>query len=765
MGKSNQKKKKIVRYGVVILLLIYYFCLPTPLFDTPYATVVNDAEGKLIGARIAQDGQWRFSPSYDVPDKVVKALLLFEDEYFYWHWGVNPVAILRAVKQNIVAKRIVSGGSTLTMQTVRLARNRARTFSEKLVEVIWATRLEFRYSKKEILNLYVAHAPFGGNVVGIEAASWRYFGHEAQDLSWAEAATLAVLPNSPSMIHLAKRRGELKEKRDRLLQKMWRKSLLSREDYLLAVDEPLPEKPHPMPQYAPHLVTHYFLHSPGKTHRTTLDLELQKEAESLLLRWNREFKRSDIRNIAAIVVDVWKNEVVSYCGNINFERGKEGQVDVINSPRSSGSILKPFLYGAMLSEGMLLPQTLLPDIPVTIDGFSPQNYNLQFEGAVPADEALARSLNIPSVFLLKEYTVPKFYNLLKQFGLTTLTNPASHYGLSLILGGAECKLGEVTAAYVLLGRKVQNLPGVALNLYGKPTSQHTGVDIPLSKGAIWQTLNALKEVNRPEEIDWKSISSMRPISWKTGTSYGFRDGWAVGLNQRYAIGVWVGNATGEGKVGLTGARTAAPVMFDLFNLLPEAHWFNEPEGEFIDVEICKKSGHLSGRYCEEKETIHALPVGIRSEVCPYHHEVWVTPDGKYQVYQDCVDQLPVVQQKWFTLPPVWEWYYKKHHADYRVLPPLMDGCIGEEHLPMQFIYPQDWARISLPKQLDGSAGRLTFDLVHSVPSKEVYWHLNGVFVGTTKNIHKYTAVLLEGKHNLTVVDEDGNTLSISFTIM
>lgn len=428
MGKSNQKKKKIVRYGVVILLLIYYFCLPTPLFDTPYATVVNDAEGKLIGARIAQDGQWRFFPSYDVPDKVEKALLLFEDEYFYWHWGVNPIAILRAVKQNIVAKRIVSGGSTLTMQTVRLARNRARTFSEKLVEVIWATRLEFRYSKKEILNLYVAHAPFGGNVVGIEAASWRYFGHEAQELSWAEAATLAVLPNSPSMIHLAKRRGELKEKRDRLLQKMWRKSLLSREDYLLAVDEPLPEKPHPMPQYAPHLVTHYFLHSPGKTHRTTLDLELQKEAESLLLRWNREFKRSDIRNIAAIVVDVWKNEVVSYCGNINFERGKEGQVDVINSPRSSGSILKPFLYGAMLSEGMLLPQTLLPDIPVTIDGFSPQNYNLQFEGAVPADEALARSLNIPSVFLLKEYTVPKFYNLLKQFGLTTLTNPASHYG-------------------------------------------------------------------------------------------------------------------------------------------------------------------------------------------------------------------------------------------------------------------------------------------------------------------------------------------------
>ena len=649
-------------------------------------------------------------------------------------------------------------------KAIRLARNESRTFREKLIEMIWATRLEFRASKEEILSMYISHAPFGGNVVGLDAAAWRYFGHSADDLSWAESAMLAVLPNAPAMIHLSKGRKTLLDKRNRLLKQLLEKKTIDSSTYELAISEPLPDEPHPLPQIAPYLVSRFYQERNGEYSRSTINKGIQTQIEDLAERWSNEFRRSDIRNLAILVIDIPSNQVVAYCGNVHFDQKQGGnQVDVIQAPRSTGSILKPFLYYAMLQEGSLLPDMLLPDVPVNINGFTPQNFSMQFEGAVPASEALARSLNIPAVTMLQRYGVPKFHSFLQQIGLKTINRSSSHYGLSLILGGAEATLWDVTNAYAMMGRSLLQLPQRSCSLL-LPTSRITESTDPFQPGAVWQTFDALKEVNRPEEIDWKSIPSMQTIAWKTGTSYGFRDAWAVGVTPRYAVGVWVGNATGEGKPGLVGAQTAGPVLFDIFNLLPASSWFTRPTGIFVEAEVCRKSGHLKGRFCDETDTLLVLPAGLRTEACPYHHLVTLSADESQRIYENCANTEPTLQKSWFTLPPVWEWYYKQHHPEYKPLPPFKAGCGEDTFQPMQFIYPPMNARIKLPKQLDGSKGFLTVELAHSNPNATIFWHLDETYQAQTQDFHKISLQPAAGKHSLTAVDGEGNTISTTFFV-
>ena len=762
--------RKVIFILITILVIAYIFCLPRQLFHVPYSTVVTDRNGELLGARIASDGQWRFPPRNTTPEKIKQCLITFEDRHFYHHWGVNPVSTGRAAYQNLKNKRIVSGGSTLTMQTIRLARNKSRTFGEKFIEMILATRLEFRASKEKILSMYVSHAPFGGNVVGLDAAAWRYFGHSSEELSWAEAAMLAVLPNAPAMIHLSKSRQSLLNKRNRLLKQLYGRKIIDSSTYELAISEPLPDEPHPLPQIAPHLVSRFYQERNGKYSVSTIDRGIQTQIENAAERWSNEFNRSDIRNLAILVIDIQTNQVVAYCGNVNFKRKQSGnQVDVIQAPRSTGSILKPFLYYAMLQEGSLLPHTLLPDIPININGFTPQNFSLQFKGAVPASEALARSLNIPAVTMLQKYGAPKFHTFLRQIGLKTINRPASHYGLSLILGGAEATLWDVTNTYAYMGRSLLQLPQTECSLLLSDSENSEAVtsakttDI-FQPGAVWQTFNALTEVNRPEEIDWKSIPSMHPIAWKTGTSHGFRDAWAVGVTPHYAIGVWVGNATGEGKPGLVGARTAGPVLFDIFSLLPPTQWFKRPGNVFVKTEVCRKSGHLKGRFCEETDTLLILPAGLKTEACPYHHLITLSADETHRIYENCANLEPTIQKSWFTLPPVWEWYYRQHHPEYSPLPPFKPGC-GEDALqPMQFIYPPMNARIVLPKQMDGSPGYMTAELAHGNPATTIFWHLDNTYLTQTQDFHKISLQPTPGKHSLTAVDSAGNTVTTTFYI-
>ena len=756
--RLNSKKRKIGLVLLVLLLVAYYFCLPRRLFNAPYATVVNDRNGELLGARIADDGQWRFPPCDTVPEKFKICLTQFEDRYFRYHWGVNPLAIGRALVQNIRAGRIVSGGSTITMQLIRISRNKNRTFLEKCYEAILATRIEFRYSKNKILAMYASHAPFGGNVVGLDAAAWRYFGHSANQLSWAESVTLAVLPNAPAVLHPSKNRDSLLEKRNRLLKRLKDEKIIDETTCDLALSENLPGEPLPLPQVAPHLVSYFYNKQKGQQWVSTIDKNLQLRVEDILSRWQNEFLANNIRNLAALVIDVKTNQVVAYCGNTQFSSNVSGnQVDIIQANRSTGSILKPFLFCAMLQEGEILPRTLLPDIPVNINGFSPQNFNLKYEGAIPASEAVSRSLNVPLVSMLRKYSVPKFYDFLKVNRVAALPFPSEHYGLSLILGGAEAKLGDVSGAYANMARTLLGLEptNYSLVLHEVPEK----IAATFKRGAVWQVFNCLTEVNRPEQIDWKELPSMPKIAWKTGTSYGFRDAWAIGVTPQYVVGVWVGNASGEGRPNLTGAQTAGPVMFDIFELLHPSRWFEMPEGEFIEAEICRQSGHLKGRFCEDVDTLLICPEGLRTEPCPYHICVNLTPDKRFRVYEQCAENNATLQESWFLLPPAWAWYYRQKHPEYKSLPPLLPGC-GEDSLnPMQFIYPQSNTTVYLQKQMDGSIGDITFELAHGNRNATVFWHIDNEYITSTTDFHKLSVKLAAGIHIITVVDDEGNTLS------
>jgi penicillin-binding protein 1C len=560
------------------------------------------------------------------------------------------------------------------------------------------------------------------------------------------------------MLHLSKNRKALLSKRNRLLKRLQEKDIIDETTCELAISEDLPGEPLPLPQIAPHLVDYFYQTHTGEQCVSTIDKSIQMRTEDILERWNYELNQSGIRNLAAIVIDVKKNQVIAYCGNVQFNENNSGnQVDIILAERSTGSILKPFLYCAALQEGEILPQTLLPDIPININGFTPQNFNLQFEGAVPAGEAVSRSLNIPLVSLLRKYSVPKFYDFLKHNHIANLPKPSTHYGLSLILGGAEAQLGDIANAYANMARTLLGLENAHYTL--RPDEVMQKSKNTFQPGAVWQVFEVLTEVNRPEQIDWKTLPSMQKIAWKTGTSYGFRDAWAVGVTPGYVVGVWAGNASGEGKPNLTGARTAGPVMFDIFDLLPTSEWFNAPTGEFVEVEVCRQSGHLKGRFCEETDTVLICTNGLRTDPCPYHIGVNLTADERFRVYESCVGTEATVRQNRFVLPPAWAWFYKKYHPEYKSLPPFLPGCGESSFLPMQFIYPQGNTKVHLPKQLDGSNGEITFELAHSNRDATVFWHIDNEYITSTTDFHKLPVRIQAGIHYVTVVDDEGNTLS------
>jgi penicillin-binding protein 1C len=763
----------------------FWFSLPRPLFDDPYSTVVLDRQGDLLGARIADDGQWRFPPVDSVPLKYRKAALLYEDRFFYYHPGVNPLSLIRALWQNLRSGEIISGGSTLTMQVIRLARKgKSRTIPEKILEMWLALRLEVTVSKEKILCLYASNAPYGGNVVGIDAASWRYFGRPAEQLSWAETAMLAVLPNAPSLVHPGKNRSRLLSKRNRLLDQLNQHGLIDSLECELAKLETLPEKPLPLPAVSPHLVDRIYLRQRGEKVRTTLDGSFQRQVSMILEDHHKQLSYNNIHNACCLVLDTPTGEVLAYVGNTRSGDKPEfgGAVDIITAPRSTGSILKPILFCLMLEEGEILPGTLVPDIPTQYTGYSPKNFSLSYDGAVPARRALARSLNVPAVRMLQSHGVERFYFQLQELGIQTLRYPAAHYGLSLILGGAEGSLWEITGVYASMGRILDRYnrsglyctqdihpPGYVYRSGAEQSTLPTTADNnhPVSAASVWLTFQSLLQVNRPaSQAGWQRFNSSHKIAWKTGTSFGFRDAWAIGTSPAYTVGVWAGNADGEGRPGLTGIAVAAPILFDVFNILPRSTWFRPPEDELYPASVCRISGHLPGPNCSEMDTLFIPDRGRVSPPCPYHREIHLSPDGTYRVNSDCQDLSDMRHESWFVLPPAQEWYYRAKNPEYQMLPGIHPDCISSDDIEfMEMIYPRHAARIYLPRVMNGSLGEIILEAAHRDPSSMIHWHLNESFIGSTRHIHKLGIAPGKGSYTLTLVDERGYSLVHRFEII
>lgn len=763
------KKRLIKRVCFYSFLIWYIQALPNKLFNDSYSTVLVGRDGKLLGAHIAKDGQWRFPPSGKTPHKIAICLTTFEDKNFYYHPGVSFKGICRAFYQNVSQGKIVSGGSTITQQVIRLMRkNPPRTYSEKGLEIILATRLEWSYSKEEILNLYTANAPFGNNVVGIDAASWRYFGRSPEKLSWAESATLAVLPNAPGLIYPGKNHQSLLKKRNRLLNMLYKNGDLDKLDYFLALEEPLPDKPLPLPQEAPHLLQRCLLHGQkGQLIRSTLDEAIQamvnNETEQYALRMNE----LDIYNASVLITSVETGEVLAYKGNLNHTDERHAfDVDCIQASRSTGSILKPLLYAQSLHSGLITPKQLLCDFPSRFGTFSPNNFNRQFSGALPANKALSKSLNIPMVFLLREYGQAKFHNDLKLFGFRHMNKQSSHYGLSLILGGAEASMWEVNGCYNSLAQHLIHSGNTRIH-YLAQNGEQAPKQLP-DKASIYATFEALIEVNRPdEENNWRAFESSQKIAWKTGTSFGFRDAWAVGVTPKYVVSVWVGNADGEGRPGLTGVKAAAPLLFSIFrNLEAPQKWFSKPLNEMTRAEICNESGQISNRYCEHTHFEYIPTSCLISKNCSYHQLVHLNENETFRVNADCANSSTMKHQSWFILPPSMEKYYMQQNPNYHSVPPFDPKCTSNKpESVMSFIYPKRHTKIYIPRELNGTRGKAIFEIAHTRRNSILYWHIDEEFVGSTSEIHQISVQPEKGKHTVTVVDETGVLLRETFEVL
>lgn len=775
-------RRKIFKILLVIGTIWFAFCLPKPLFKSPYSTVLNDCNGKLLSAKIASDGQWRFPVLSKVPEKFKSAILLFEDEYYQYHPGVNPIALVRALKNNISAGKIKQGGSTISMQVIRMARgNKSRTIVEKLIESILAIRLEFSYSKDEILSFYASHAPFGGNVVGIEAASWRYYGVSPDKLSWSESATLAVLPNAPSLIYPGKNHEILIKKRNRLLEKLRDKGEIDTITCELAMIEPLPLKPKVLPQATPHLLERCIIEGKGeKKIQTTIDADFQKKCNKIIDSHFKELSANEIRNAAVMVVKIQTGEIMAYVGNTNDTIEHSGRfVDMITSKRSSGSILKPFLYAFMLKEGVLTPNMLIPDIPTRYSAYKPQNYNKKFDGAVPASNALARSLNVPAIRMLNDYGFEKFHHKLQLLKFNTIDKPPQHYGLTLILGGAEVRMWDLARVYSGMARMLnsfaQNSSRYQNGNYFEPyfdinskpilNTSYSNTDI-FSASSVWLTFEALTDMDRPEEEgNWDLYGSSKKIAWKTGTSYGHRDAWAVGITPEYLVISWAGNADGEGRQGLTGASAAAPIMFDVFESLPSTTWFKPPFDDLIEIEVCHQSGFKAGLFCVEKDTIYSTEASELSKSCPYHQNITLDKENIYRVNSECYPVADMQILPWFVLPTVMEWYYQNKNPFYKKLPPYDPFCNQNKDNNLELVYPTPNTKIYIPFGFGNIKGRSVFKAAHRSSEMIIHWHLDELYLGSTKHIHQMEILAEEGMHTITLVTEDGEIISCRFEIV
>jgi penicillin-binding protein 1C len=772
---------------VITLLTIGYVLLlhrpqwPNALHHTPLASALFAKDGRLLDVHIASDEQWRL-PTTDkaLPTRYQLALLAFEDQRFFYHPGIDPLALLRAIGQNLYHGEIRSGASTLSMQVARLLRQQShintnlnatlaptlhasmrrqtdqrRGWREKWQESLLTLQLEWHLDKPQILQLYSQHAPFGGNIVGITSASWWYFQRPPAELSWAEAALLAVLPNSPGLLRPGRKSAQLQQKRDRLLHKLAERGHLDRQDLALALLEPLPSKPQGWPAQSPHLLQTLRQQQPDSAlFYSDIDADLQQQLQHMLAKHAPSLARYGVDHSALVVVDHQRMQLVAYVGN-HSHSGHQHAVDIAQRPRSTGSILKPFLYASMLDAGQLLPSALVPDIPSQFDGYQPQNADHQYRGAMRADRALALSLNIPAVRQLQRYGVARFQLQLQQLGLSHIQRYAEHYGLSLILGGAEASLYELTRAYAMMSRQAFGSAMSTLHTT-KPAvlSLQSTSPFPLSQGASWLTLQALQDVERPEQEGfWREFVAQQPIAWKTGTSFGLRDGWAIGSNARFTVGVWTGNANGRPAAVLTGAGTAGPLLFDAFALLPALAWPDTPWSALKDVNVCQTDGWPQRHQCTIAQTW--LPRDSQVPVSmSYQAPLYLTLDGRYQLPPGCLPGQPRQHRAQLQLPLAMRWYAERADSGMTLPPPipLHPACpsMQPRSETISLLYPSEGATLRLPMTATGERGAMVATALHQDASVTLDWYLNGQWLASTQAPHQVALSPMPGRHTLLI---------------
>ncbi|MBS0849035.1 peptidoglycan glycosyltransferase PbpC [Citrobacter sp. JGM124] len=558
-------KKQRYRFWFGLIALPFFLlwladrCWPVPVNDTSPARVVVAKDGTPLWRFADKEGVWRYPV---IPEQVsplyLDALINYEDRGFWYHPGVNPFSLLRAGWQFIRNGEIISGGSTLTMQVARLLEPHPRTMSGKIRQIWRAFQLEWHYSKKEILTLYLNLAPFGGTLQGIGAASWAYLGKAPSDLSYSEAALLAVLPQAPSRLRPDRWPERAQQARDKVLLRMKNQGLWPAQQVDESLEEPVWLAPRQVPQQAPLLSRYLASQHQSSLITTTIDAPLQRQLETLALNWKAGLPART--SLAILVVDHSTMDVQAWIGSADInDSSRFGHVDMITAVRSPGSVLKPFLFGMALDDGLIHPASLLQDVPRHFSDYRPGNFDTGFNGPVSMSDALVRSLNLPAVQVLEAYGPKRFAAELRNIGLNLYLPPGSEPNLSLILGGGGARLDKLVAAYSAFARH-----GKAADLRLLATDELRERQL-MSPGAAWIIRRILAGQSQP--VPDGDLSPVVPLAWKTGTSYGYRDAWAIGLNARYIIGVWVGRPDGTPTAGQFGQRSALPLLNQVNNVL------------------------------------------------------------------------------------------------------------------------------------------------------------------------------------------------------
>ena len=746
---------------IIIVLLDFIFPLPQV---KSFSKEIYAKDGSLLTSYLTVDDKWRmFTKLNDITPELKKAIIEKEDSWFYWHPGVNPVSIIRAIYSNITKGDRVSGASTITMQLARLLERKERTYINKFAEILRAIQIELHYTKDEILEMYLSLLPYGGNIEGVKAASYIYFNRAPDKLSLAQSVMLAVIPNNPNGLRIDTKVENAIAQRNFRINKFIDDEFFNKDDLKNALDEPVKPNRYKIPSIASHFCNYMKQNFGEERINTSLDLSIQTKAEDLLWNYVQRVYGRGVTNGAVLIIDNKTLSVAAYCGSADFyNKEASGQVNGIRGVRSPGSALKPFLYAEAFNSGKYTPKMKLLDVPTDFSGYQPENFDYKFNGEVTNAFALGNSLNIPAARLLQDVGLKDFISLLERGGFSEISNAKDKLGLSLILGGCGVTLEQLTRFYTVFANKGKLYP---LNyLKDEKKNQENEVQI-FSEATAYMVADILSNLKRPDlPKDYINSTKLPKIAWKTGTSYGKRDAWAIGFNPNYTIGVWMGNFDGKGSPYLSGSEMAVPLLFDLFNSIDynsNEKWFTRPD-DLLERKICTESGLLPAKFCSSLTTDFHIYKISHSSYCNLHQEIYVDKDSAMEYCPDCLPSENFVKAIYPHYKPELEMWFKENKVEYKKHPPHNPDC------EMRFT-DKGPVIISPSENYEYLVERNTKEeiLLKAAPEagiKNHYWYINNKFYKRSSAGESIFFKPAEGNYLITCLDDRGRDESVKILV-
>jgi penicillin-binding protein 1C len=752
--------------ALCILLDRFIFPLPQDSLRKPSATFVYARDRSLLGCFASRDSYWRKPLAVsEISPLLQKSVIACEDRWFYYHPGFNVVSLLSAGVANLKAGRVVRGGSTITMQVARMMEPKPRTIMSKLIEILRAVQLELHYSKREILELYFNLAPYGGNIEGVGAATFFYFGKRPIELTASQAALLTSIPNSPSALRPDINLEKSLRARVKVLGVMLKRRIITAGKHHEALAEEIRPRRFSPSLVAPHFTRDLAIKNPGKPEViSTVDTKIQSLCDGIVGSHKNDLRLRNIDNVAVAVLKNSTGEILAMVGSADFyDIGHQGQVNGALAPRSPGSALKPFVYALALDKGLISPNSILEDLPVYYSGYSPENYDKQFRGAVSAAEALRLSLNVPAVSVCAKVGLGDFCAILKSGGISTLNKKDNQYGLPLILGSCEIKLLDLVTLYSALARDGLYLP--FRDEMFAPSSDTLRL---FSSAASFIISEILSELQRPDfPSSWEFSPNIPKVAWKTGTSYGRKDAWSIGYNPEYTVGVWVGNFTGEPSPDLVGSEAAAPILFEIFQAISsgrKAGWFIQPQTVGVR-QVCSRSGMPPNESCPA--TIYEMYIPMVSPIkkCSMHKEVLVDSLTSFRLCRFCSEGKHVVHKVYEGWPPKLATWLRNSGKEISVIPGHNPECTGKYagDKPV-IISPNSDVVYIVRDHVPLSLQEIAFEASAASGTPEVYWFIDGELFGRARPGEKLFYIPGTGKHKLTCTDGEGRSSSLTFKV-